>query len=63
MCKIIDDIVQKERKEAAKEATKQASIETACRMLKDGMTDITKIARYSNLTIDEVKGLMQKHPA
>ncbi len=67
MCKIIDDIVQRERKEAAKEATKQAtkqaSIETACRMLEDGMTDITKIARYSNLTIDEVKELMQKHSA
>ncbi len=55
MCKIIDDIVQRERKEAG--------IETACRMLEDGVTDIAKIARYSNLTIDEVKELMQKPPA
>lgn len=67
MCKIIDDIVQRERKEAAmeaeKNAIKKASIETACRMIDDGETNAEKIARYTSLTVAEVEALMGEHSA
>ena len=67
MCKIIDDIVQRERKEAAmeaeKNAIKKASIETACRMIDDGETNAEKIARYTSLSVAEVEALMAKPSA
>ena len=59
MCKIIDDIVQRERKEAEK----QVSIETARRMIDDGETNAEKIARYTSLTVAEVEALMAKPSA
>ena len=61
MCKIIDDIVQCERKEAEKNAIKKASIETARRMIDDGETNAEKIARYTSLTVAEVESLMVEH--
>lgn len=59
MCKIIDDIVQRE----TKEAEKKASIETARRMIDDGETNAEKIARYTSLTVAEVESLMAEHSA
>ena len=59
MCKIIDDIVQRE----CKEAEKKASIETARRMIDDGETNVEKIARYTSLTVAEVEALMAKPSA
>ncbi len=63
MCKIIDDIVQRKRKEAEKNAIKKASIETACRMIDDGETNAEKIARYTSLPVAEVEALMAEHSA
>ena len=59
MCKIIDDIVQRE----CKETEKKVSIETARRMIDDGETNAEKIARYTSLTVAEVESLMAEHSA
>ena len=59
MCKIIDDIVQRE----CKETEKKVSIETARRMIDDGETNAEKIARYTSLTVAEVEALMAKPSA
>ena len=59
MCKIIDDIVQRE----CKETEKKVSIETARQLIAYGETDIEKIAKCCSLSIDEVKELMAEHSA
>jgi len=55
MCKIMEDM----RSEAAKER----SIETAKEMLNDGVLPIEKIAKYSKLSVEEVKKLGRGEPA
>ena len=63
MCKIIYDIVQRERKESEKNAIKKASIETARQLIAYGETDIEKIAKCCSLSVDEVKALKAEHSA
>ena len=63
MCKIIDDIVQRERKEAAIETEKKTCITTARQLIAYGETDIEKIAKCCSLSVDEVKELMAEHSA
>lgn len=55
MCKIIEDLVNEERKDER--------IETALRMIADGEVDVEKISRYTNLSPAEVKVLIEKHSA
>lgn len=49
MCKVIEDMRTQERKEAM--------IDTAKRMIADGILTLEKIAEYAGLSIDEVKSL------
>ena len=63
MCKIIDYIVQRERKEAAIETEKKTCITTARQLIAYGETDIEKIAKCCSLSVDEVKELMAEHSA
>ena len=47
MCKIVEELIDNEKKESA------------IRMLQDGELPLEKIAKYSGLTIEQVKELSQ----
>ena len=53
MCKVMEDM----RKESLQEGVKEGAINTAKRMLADGMLTLEKIAEYAGLPLDEVKKL------
>ncbi len=53
MCKIMEDM----RNESLKEGIKEGAINTAKKMLADGMLTFEKIAEYVGLPLDEVKKL------
>ncbi len=53
MCKIMEDM----RNESLKEGIKEGAINTAKKMLADGMLTFEKIAEYVGLSLDEVKKL------
>ena len=53
MCKMMEDM----RKEAAKEADLEARISMAQNMLRDGKLSLEDIAKYSQLSLEEVKEL------
>lgn len=55
MCKIIDDIVQRE--------CKKARIDTALRMIEKGKYSVEEIAEMSNLSVPEVEELIKKRSA
>ena len=55
MCKVIEDMCAQERKEAM--------IDTAKRMIADGILTLEKIAEYVGLSLDEVKKLQTWHGA
>ncbi|MCI7758457.1 MAG: PD-(D/E)XK nuclease family transposase [[Eubacterium] saphenum] len=55
MCKIIDDIVQRE--------CKKARIDTAIRMIDEGIFTVEQIAKISNLSVSEVEELIKKRSA
>lgn len=47
MCKIMEDLIDNEKRECA------------LRMLADGELPLEKIAKYSGLNLEQVKGLLQ----
>ena len=53
MCKIMEDM----RNETRKETLKESAVNTAKRMIADGMLALEKIAEYAGLSLDEVKEL------
>lgn len=53
MCRLMEDM----RNESLKEGIKEGAINTAKRMLSDGMLTLEKIAEYAGLSLDEVKRL------
>ena len=53
MCKVMEDM----RKESLQEGVKEGAINTAKRMLADGMLTLEKIAEYAGLPLEEVKQL------
>ena len=53
MCKIMEDM----RNESLKEGIKEGAINTAKKMLADGILTLGKIAEYVGLPLDEVKKL------
>ena len=53
MCKVMEDM----RKESLQEGIKEGAINTAKRMLADGMLTLEKIAEYAGLPLEEVKQL------
>lgn len=55
MCKVIEDMRTQERKEAM--------IDTAKRMIADGILTLEKIAEYVGLSLDEIKSLQTEHNA
>ena len=55
MCKVIEDMRTQERREAM--------IDTAKRMIADGILTLEKIAEYVGLSLDEVKSLQTGHNA
>ncbi len=55
MCKIIDDIAQRERKEER--------IDTTLRMIDEGVFTVEQIAKISNLSVSEVEELIKKRSA
>jgi len=59
MCKVMEDM----RKESLQEGIKEGAINTAKRMLADGMLTLEKIAEYAGLPLDEVKKLKAERTA
>ena len=55
MCQIIEDMLTQERKEAM--------VDTAKRMIADGILTLEKIAEYVDLSLDEVKSLQTRYNA
>ena len=53
MCKVMEDM----RNETRNETLKESAINTARRMLADGILALEKIAEYVGLPLDEVKKL------
>ena len=53
MCKVMEDM----RNETKNETLKESAINTARRMLADGILALEKIAEYAGLSVDEVKKL------
>ena len=56
MCKAVEELF----KELYEEEKHEAMIETAKRMLSDGMLSLRKIAEYSGLTVEEVKVIAEQ---
>ena len=67
MCKIIDDIVQRECKEVEIKAEirgeEKERIKTALRMIEKGKYSVEEIAEMSNLSVPEVEELIKKRSA
>ena len=59
MCKVMEDM----RKESLQEGIKEGAINTAKRMLADGILTLEKIAEYAGLPLDEVKKLKAERTA
>lgn len=55
MCKAMEDM----RKEERMEAEYEAHLETAKRMLNDGILSYEKIAEYTGLSIEDIKSLKE----
>ncbi|MGN0618007.1 MAG: PD-(D/E)XK nuclease family transposase, partial [Ruminiclostridium sp.] len=61
MCKIIEDIVERESKRERQLGEKQAQVETARRMIEEETFTAEQIAKISGLSLDEVEELIKKH--
>ena len=59
MCKVMEEM----RKESLQEGIKEGAINTAKRMLTDGILTLEKIAEYAGLPLDEVKKLKAERTA
>ncbi len=59
MCKVMEDM----RKESLQEGIKEGAINTAKRILTDGILTLEKIAEYAGLPLDEVKKLKAERTA
>ncbi|SDA31441.1 hypothetical protein SAMN02910447_03393 [Ruminococcus sp. YE71] len=55
MCKIVEELRDEARNEARMEEKQQIAIS----MIKDGKLSFENIAKYSGLTLDEVKALAE----
>ena len=63
MCKVMEDMRKESLQEGVKEGIKEGAINTAKRMLADGMLTLEKIAEYVGLPLDEVKKLKAERTA
>ena len=63
MCKVMEDMRKESLQEGVKEGLKEGAINTAKRMLTDGMLTLEKIAEYAGLPLDEVKKLKAEQTA
>ena len=55
MSQIIDDIIQRERK--------QDNVDTALRMIDEGIFTVELISKMTTLPVEEVEELIKKHSA
>ena len=63
MCKVMEDMRKESLQEGVKEGIKEGAINTAKRMLADGILTLEKIAEYAGLPLDEVKKLKAERTA
>ena len=63
MCKVMEDMRKESLQEGVKEGIKEGAINTAKRMLTDGILTLEKIAEYAGLPLDEVKKLKAERTA
>ena len=63
MCNAMEDMGKESLQEGVKEGIKEGAVNTAKRMLADGMLTLEKIAEYAGLPLDEVKKLKAEHTA
>ena len=63
MCKIVEELRDEARNEGRSEARKEHMIKTAQAMIDDGKLSFEDIAKYSGLSLDEVKALAEGRPA
>ena len=63
MCKIVEELRDEARNEGRAEARKEHMIKTAQAMIDDGKLSFEDIAKYSGLSLDEVKALAEGRPA
>lgn len=63
MCKIVEELVNEEREDIEKKARTEASIDTARRMINEGVFTNEQISKISNLSLDEVEKLVKEHSA
>ena len=63
MSQIIDNIVQRERKDEKEQTHKQDNIDTALRMIDEGIFTVELISKMTTLPVEEVKELIKKHSA
>lgn len=59
MCKVMEDMRKESLQEGMKAGRKEEAVNTAKRMLADGMLTIEKIIEYTGLSFDEVKELQE----
>ena len=57
MCKAMERIAERNKAESKTEGKRETMIVTAKRMLKDGILALKDIARYSGLSLAQVKKL------
>jgi len=60
MCKIMDDLIQKERAEERAEVLEQRNTEIAIKLLKTSKMTMSEIALMTDLTLEEVEKLSKK---
>ena len=59
MCKVIEDLVKLERKEALEEGMQKKAIETALIMLEEGEYTLEKISKITRMPLAEIKKLQE----
>ena len=57
MCKAVEELVERGKAEGKAEGERKTMLATAKRMLKDGILAMKDIARYSGLSLAQVKKL------
>lgn len=63
MCRVMEDMRNDAWKEGIEDGIKEGAIDTAKRMLSDGVLPLEKIAEYSGLSLDEVEKLQTSKTA
>ena len=60
MCKAVENLVKRSEARGKAEGKRETMLATAMRMLKDGVLALKDIARYSGLSLAQVKKLQME---